>query len=175
MRHPLSCELTGIMAYYLSNERNKDVVEAYRRYQQYLRQREQEFPPSAFALATAEWYQNPDDHRCPHDAWLENLIISERADTNKKRTTTVLTRLLAAYQDGYIEFFYPEVFRYAFESPSCGGLGDWLYDEFRPSPNGHLIHEIEWAGSPNSEGARWIIEASDVSFHWVPQSVSTTH
>lgn len=27
MRHPLSCELTGIMAYYLSNERNKDVVE----------------------------------------------------------------------------------------------------------------------------------------------------
>ena len=85
------------MAYYLSNERNKDVRKAYRRYQEYLRQHEHEFPPGAFALATAEWYQNPTDHRCPHDGWLENLIISERADTNKKRTTTILTRLLAGY------------------------------------------------------------------------------
>jgi len=66
------------MAYYLSNERNKDVREAYRRYQEYLRQNKDEFPPSAFALATAEWYQNPNDHRCPHDGWLENLVISPR-------------------------------------------------------------------------------------------------
>src|SRR5882724_9085038 len=125
------------MAYYLSNERNKDVREAYLRYQEYLRRHKHEFPPSAFALATAEWYQNSSDHRCPHDGWLENLIISERVDTNRKRTTTILTRLMAAYHDGYIEFSYPEVFSYKFEGPSCaGGLGDWLYDEFRLSPNG---------------------------------------
>jgi hypothetical protein len=145
------------MAYYLSNERNKDVREAYRRYQEYLRQHEHEFPPGAFALATAEWYQNPTDHRCPHDGWLENLIISERADSSKKRTTTILTRLLAGYHDGYIEFFYPDVFSYSFESPSCAdGLGDWLFDEFRLSPNGHVIHEVEWSGFPHSEGSRWI-------------------
>src|SRR5215470_10722994 len=70
------------MAYFLSNERNKEVVGAYRRYQEYLRQHEQEFPPSAFALATAEWYQNPNEHRCPHDGWLENLIISETVDSD---------------------------------------------------------------------------------------------
>jgi hypothetical protein len=164
------------MAYYLSNERSRDVLEAYRRYQQYLHQHEPEFPPNAFALATAEWYQNSNDHRCPHDGWLEDLVVSETIDTNKRRMTTFRTRLVAAYHDGYIEFFYPQVFMYTLESPLCsGGLGDWLYDEFRLSPNGHVIHEIEWAGVLSGKGSRWVIEASDVRFQWIPQSISTTH
>jgi hypothetical protein len=164
------------MAYYLSNERNRDVAGAYRRYQQYLHEHEREFPPGAFALATAEWYQNPGDHRCPHDGWLENVIISETVDSHKKRATTIRIRLLAAYHDGYIEFFYPHVFGYNVEGASCGnGLGDWLYDEFRLSPNGNVIHEVEWAGLPMSKGSRWIIEATDVQFHWIPQSVDTAH
>lgn len=164
------------MAYYLSNERNRDVAEAYRQYQDYLRQHEREFPPSAFALATAEWYQNPSDHRCPHDGWLENLVLSETVDIAKKRATAIRARLLAAYEDGYIEFFYPQVFAYKLDGPSCaGGLGDWLYDEFRLSPNGNVIHEIEWGGLLNGKPARWIIEASDVQFHWISQSISTTH
>ena len=120
------------MAYYLSSERNQNVVEAYRRYQQYLRQHEHEFPPGAFALATAEWYQNPSDHRCPHDGRLENLIISETADSSKERVMNIRARIVAAYHDGFIEFFYPRVFAHVLEGPSCiGGLGDWLYDEFR--------------------------------------------
>jgi hypothetical protein len=150
------------MAYYLSKKRNQDVVGAYRRYQEYLRQHEQEFPPGAFALARADWYHNPNDHRCPHDGWLENLVISETAGTDKKRTTAILIRLLASYHDGSLEFSYPAVYGYTFESRSCTrGLGDWRYDEFRLSPDGHLIHEIESAGFPKGEGARWIIEASD--------------
>lgn len=161
-----------MMAYYLSKERSRDVVEAYRRYQQYLRKHENEFPPGAFALATAEWYQNPSDHRCPHDSWLEDSIISETVDSEKQRVTTVRTRLLAAYHDGYIEFFYPQVFAYTLESPSCArGLGDWLYDEFRLSRNGHLIHEIEWAGFSGRKGSRWVIEASDVCFQWIPKPI----
>jgi len=140
------------MAYYLSDELAENVVEAYRKYQQYLRQNEEEFPRGAFALGTADWYHNPRDHRCPHDGWLENLVISEVTHTNRRRTT-ILTRLLAAYHDGYIELYYPEVHSYKFEGPSCsGGLGDWLSDEFRLAPSGRVIHEIEWAGFPNSEG-----------------------
>jgi len=163
------------MAYYLSNERNQDLVGSYRRYQQYLREREAEFPPSAFALGTSDWYQDANDHRCPHDAWLENLIVSELAGHDKKRVTTIRTRLLAAYHDGYIEFFYPNVITYFFQAPVCNtGLGDWLYDEFRLSKSGHVIHEIEWS-RPNSEDARWIIEASDVQFQWIPQPISATH
>lgn len=161
------------MAYYLSEEREVDVAKAYRRYQQYLRDHENTFPPSAFALGTAEWYQNPSDHRCPHDGWLENILISEVPDGNRKRVTTINIRLLAAYHDGYVEFFYPTVFNYTLLcSSSAHGMGDWLYDEFRLSSEGHLIHEIEWAGFPKEEGSRWIIEATDVEFRWIPQILS---
>jgi hypothetical protein len=164
------------MAYYLSSERKEDLIGSYRRYQQYLHEREREFPPNAFSLATSEWYQDATDHRCPHDGWLENLIISETPDSNRKRVTSIRTRLWAAYHDGYIEFFYPNVFNYLIESPFCdSGVGDWLYDEFRLSDSGHVIHEIEWSARPNSKGSRWIIESSDVQFMWIPQSISALH
>ncbi len=140
------------MAYYLSNERNQDVVAGYQRYQQYLREHEHEFPVGAFALGTAEWYQNAHDHRCPHDGRLENFIISEIADSNGKRLA-IRIRLLGAYHDGYIELFYPQVFGFNLETASrAGGLGDWLYDEFRVSSEGHLIHQVEWAGFPSITG-----------------------
>jgi hypothetical protein len=158
------------MAYYLAKERNQDVVSAYRRYQEYLRAHKGEFPPGAYALATADWYHNPNEHRCPHDGWLDNVVISEIGDPGEERATTIHTRLLAAYHDGYIEFVYPKVFAWTFESAACGkGLGDWLYDEFRLSSNGRLIHEIEWAGFPSNSGSRWIIEASDIEFRWIPK------
>jgi hypothetical protein len=158
------------MAYYLSNERSQDVVGSYQRYQEYLRAHQHEFPSGAFALATAEWYQDPGDHRCPHDGWLESFTISETADIDGKRVLNIHTRLLGAYHDGYIEFFYPRIFTYTLDNLSCAsGSGDWLCDEFRLSPDGHLIHEIEWAGLPNCKGSRWIIETSDVEFRWIPK------
>jgi len=76
---------------------------------------------------------------------------------------------LGAYHDGFIELFYPQVVGYSLNSPNnTRGLGDWRYDEFRLSPAGHLIHEIEWAGFGRTDQARWIIESSDVQFQWIP-------
>ena len=87
------------------------------------------------------------------------------------RSLSIRIRLFAAYHDGYIEFYYPSVFAYTLESQLCtNGLGDWLYDEFRLSSGGHLIHEIEWSGFPNGKDTRWIIEASDVEFRWIPDA-----
>lgn len=117
------------------------------------------FNSTGYVTSDTHALGQPEQHRCPHDGWLENLIISETIDTGKKRATAIRTRLLAAYHDGYIEFFYPRVFAYTLESPSCvRGLGDWLYDEFRLSPGGNVIHEIEWAGAPGDNGSRWVIE-----------------
>ena len=164
--------LAHLMAYYLSKERNEDVVGSYRRYQQYLRERQDSFPPGAFALGTSEWWQLPHDHRCPHDGWLESVSISEPAagDRGEERITAIRVRLLGAYHDGHIELFYPRVFSYQLQSPSCvRGLGDWLYDEFTLSPDGRIIHEIEWAGFSDDEASRWIIEASDIEFQWIPK------
>jgi hypothetical protein len=161
------------LAFYLSNERSRDVTKAYKRYQAYLREHEDSFPPGALSLGTAEWYQDPNDHRCPHDGRLEHLMMSETVESGKNRVTSISIRLLAAYHDGYIEFSYPRVFAYKLDSrSSIQGLGDWLYDEFRLSTGGHVIHEIEWGGFPQTESSRWLIEASDVQFRWIPQSPS---
>src|SRR5205809_138165 len=102
------------MAYYLSKERNEDIVGSYRRYQEYLREHKNRFPTSAFALGTAEWWQSPHDHRCPHDAWFESVSISE-VPGGSDRITTIRTRLFGAYHDGHIELFYPRVFSYSFQ------------------------------------------------------------
>ena len=159
--------LPHLVAYYLSKERNEDVAGAYRRYQQYLRVREHQFPPGAFALGTAMWWQNASDHRCPHDSGLESITISEQAG-GEERATSIRIRLLSAY-DGHIELFYPRVFSYQLASPSCTrGLGDWLYDEFTLSTNKHVIHEIEWRGFLDDPEPRWIIEASDIEAQWTP-------
>jgi hypothetical protein len=155
------------MAFYLTKERHENVVGAYRRYQEYLLANKQHFPPGAFSLGTAEWWQDGNDHRSPHDAWLENATFSEPASREHfdKRTTALKVRLLAAYHDGFIELFYPRVFSYSLLCSDCErGLGDWCYDEFRLSPAGHIIHEIEW-----THGHRWLIEASDIEYQWIPK------
>jgi hypothetical protein len=107
-----------------------------------------------------------EDHRSPHDAWLESLSIAEvPGDENFKRITNIRVLLLGAYHDCYIEIFYPHVFRYDLQSPSSvRGLGDWRYDEFTLSPNDHVIH-----GFTYDEGSRWIIEASDIQVQWIPK------
>ncbi len=159
------------MAYYLSKERSEDVAGAYQRYQQYLRENQEQFPLGAYALGTAEWWQLPHDHRCPHDGWLESVTVSEIAvgERHENRLTSIRVRLLGAYHDGHIELYYPQVISYQFQNPSCSrGLGDWLYDEFTLSESGHVIHEIEWAGFPGARGSTWIIEASDIEFRWIP-------
>ena len=161
------------MSFILAAQREPEtVVSAFERYRDYLSAHATAFPCSALSLASSDWYFDPRDHRCPHDAWLEGITISEPAtgDRSEKRITEIRVRLLGAYHDGFIELFYPCVLRYSLSaSSSARGIGDWLYDEFRVAPSGHLIHEIEWAGFPREEGSRWIIEASDMAFQGIPK------
>ena len=157
------------MAYILGEQRDGNEAEATRlwhAYQRFLRENEAAFPPGAFALATSDWYYGFNDHRAPHDSWLEWAKFEEPAsgDRQQHRHLSLRVRLLGAYHDVYLEFFYPVVYSYSLASQtSTGGHCDWRYDEFRLSPAGRLIHEIEWAGPPGVE-ARWLIEASDVQF-----------
>lgn len=160
------------MSFILTAQRDEDCTTAFDRYRRYLATSQQSFPSSTYALATSDWYFDFRDHRCPHDSWLESVTVTEPAsgERSEQRLTAIRVRLLGAFHDGHIELNYPRVLRYSFSSPSCiQGLGDWRYDELRVSPTGHLIHEIEWAGHAHHEGSRWIIEASDVEFQWIPK------
>ena len=159
------------MAFYLSAQRKHDVVSASRRYREYLEQNKAAFPPSALELATSDWYFDPQDHRCPHDAWLDSITIGELAkgERGQARATSIRIRLLGAYHDLALEFYYPQVVGYELVSAACArGLGDWLYDEFTLSEGGNVLHEIEWRGSAQDEGSRWKICACDVHFSWRP-------
>lgn len=160
------------MAFILLAERDADCVGAFRRYRDYLSRSKSSFPHRAFELACSDWYFDSSDHRCPHDAWLESMVISEPATGSRQevRHTSIRIRLLGAYHDGFIEFVYPQVFNYQVGSPSCErGLGDWRYDEFRVESDRRVIHEIEWAGFGARLASRWVIEASDVEFQWIPK------
>ena len=161
------------MTFILSEERHADAADIFNvfdAYKKYLAARQKNFPKSAYALATSDWYFNASNHQCPHDAWLESFILDEVGSGSRRENRRMSIRivLLGAYHDCRIELFYPIVYSYSLENKNAvHGNRDWRYDEFRLSEDDHLIHEIEWAGNADQE-ARWIIEASDVQFEVHP-------
>lgn len=164
------------MVFILANDGRDDnhpaAERAFERYESYLTQNKAVFPPRAYALATSDWFYNPRDHRCPHDARLEWLQMVENPGADPHRRTCSLSfRLMGAYQDGYIEISYPTVYAYSLQALSidAGSHGDWRYDEFRISERGHLVHEIEWAYQTECRAFVWTIEADDVVFKWNPK------
>ncbi len=123
-------------------------------------------------FATAEWYSDPTDHRCPHDAWMESLEISEPAtgERNEKRATAITLKLFGAYHDGHIVFRYVGVKEYSVKSFACErGSGDWLHDEILVTVDDTLVHHITWAGGGSGRSSQWRIEAEDVSYEWIPK------
>ena len=137
------------MAYILSAQRSGP--KCFQEYERYVLENEARFPSGAYALVTSGWYFD-DGFRGPHDAWLEWAKFEEHATgaRSEVRHLSLRLRLLSAYHDKYLEYFYPQVFA------------------FRVSPNGNLLHEIEWAGAPEIK-AHWLIEASDVEFTVFPR------
>ena len=153
------------MSYILSNERDRNVVEAFQNYREYLSHNREAFPAGGYELANSKWYFDFDEEKCPHDGWLKKVEIIENAKGERQqyRTVTIKITLLNAFHSGEICFTYPEVYSYSFGARSVfQGHDDWRYDEFRINPKGHLIHEIEWAGYGSSN--TWVIEASDIEY-----------
>ncbi len=159
------------MAYILTKDRPNDSYGEWQSgwsdYCAYLESVKGQLPLSAYEFATASWHYNFEDHRSPHDGWLETLVIREPAFGERKenRSLELIARLFAAYHDGHIELKYSDVQSYSLASgvTNGSGHGDWLYDEIRLSEQGRVLHEIEW-----SRGGVWLIECSDVAYKWVP-------
>jgi hypothetical protein len=161
------------MTYILAKERDSDASAAFERYAEYLHAHKTQFPPSAYALTTSDWYFNFQDRRCPHDSWLEAISVCEPSEgkRNEIRASKITVLLLGAFQDGQIEFVYSDVQSYSLSMENLRqGHGDWRYDEFRLSESGKVIHEIEWASF--GANGRWLIEASDVIHRWIPKAVA---
>lgn len=158
--------MTFILA---ADGRDDDVSNAFERYKAYLEASKNRFPPSAYELATSDWYFNFKDHRSPHDAWIEEVSLTEFASVERprERELSLTVRLLGAYHDGLIELRYPRVLAYSM-AVHASSHRDWRYDELRVSDDGHLVHEIEWRGLHQT--GHWLIEATDLEFRWLPKS-----
>lgn len=148
------------------------LVRRFETYKQYLESIRLQLPHSALQFAIADWHYDSTDPRCPHDAWLESLLVSESAikERPENRGVTIQIRLLGAYHDGHIELSYRDVRAYTLHStiitqpiPTNGGHGDWLIDEIRLSERGNVLHEIVF-----SHESHWIIECSDIEYRWMP-------
>jgi hypothetical protein len=153
------------MSFILSEQRDADVGAAFMRYRSYLASEKSSFPPSAYALATSDWYFNFQDHRCPHDSWLHRISISESSvgERHEERKVSIIVTLLGPYHDKRRVFEYPTVYSYRLAHDNVRqGHRDWRYDEFRVSAAGHLVHEIEWHDL--GEAGSWVIVADDVRF-----------
>jgi len=129
--------------------------------------------PQLPEFASADWYVDPRDHRCPHDAWLDAIEISgpSQGKRNEQRQTAIVVRLLGAYHDGNIIFRYTGVRRYSLVGGACAhGLGDWLDDELTINAEGRFEHRVRWSGSHHEAGAEWSICAEKVSYEWIPKT-----
>lgn len=157
---------------FFNSENSSDFLAAKKKfedYKNYLREHKSFFPESAYDFATADWHYDPQDHRCPHDAWVESLILKETVRSKEAGDESILIEvtLLGAYHDGKIKISYENVNAYNLALlPSdrlTSGHGDWIIDEIRLSEKNKVIHEIKFWLAGN-----WKIECSDIKYEWIP-------
>jgi hypothetical protein len=152
-----------------------EIQACFGKYRDYLESIEDRLPENACKFATADWYYNPEDHRCPRDSWVESFLIEEPStgERREERWINIKVRLIGSYHDGHIELTHERVSSYSlsklleenviYRDSDTLGHGDWLYDEIRLLDNGSVIHEVIL-----SNNYQWFIECQDISYEWQP-------
>ena len=152
-----------------AGENPQEIAKAFQDYRNFLLSIRERIPASAYEFAAAPWHYDHEDHRCPHDSWVESVQIREPSSGTRreKRDLEIDVRLFVAFHDGYLELFYHRVHSYSFsvKKPGKGQIwhGDWLVDEVAISANGFVLHEVIF-----SSDSRWTIEAEDIRHRWTP-------
>ncbi len=155
------------MSYILSTQRDADCSTAFQKYEDYLKVSKERLPNSVNDVVSQTWWFDFQDHRCPHDSWIEEIRIREGSEGKRReiRWLDIHIRLLGAYHDGYLEITYKNVKNYELgcDSESHGG---WRYDQFLVADGG-FMHEIEWR-----DGTIWKIEAECFEYKWMEETSS---
>ena len=96
---------------YNASDTAEEIRKCFHNYAEYLTSVRDRFPANALQFALAEWHYNTEDPRCPHDAWLEILEITETSAEkgSSKRSMNIRASFLGAYHDGTITISYTNV------------------------------------------------------------------
>ncbi|WP_020394444.1 hypothetical protein [Thiolinea disciformis] len=152
------------MTYILAkDERDKNTSAAFKKYYQYIESIKDFIPLNLYDLINSGWYYDFNDHRSPHDAWLDSLFFQESRKFNDIKEINLFITLAGAFNDSKLKFSYKNIISLDIKTYNLkDGHGDWRYDEFRLSSSGYLIHEIEWYNY--SLTTNWIIEAESIEY-----------
>lgn len=107
---------------------------------------------SAGELLRQDWYSDHKDPRCPHDAWIENIILREAVGLHvQDRTICIEIHAINAYHTGKIIFKYQNVRSYTLtllSSSDEGNMGhrDLLDDSFEIKREGLSRHQMMFSG-----------------------------
>jgi hypothetical protein len=150
------------------NINNNDAANIFKDYMNYLEEIKNDLPSNVYDIFSNPYYYDSQNHKCPHDGWIETLLINERY-TKENRQDSIIDitiKLLGAYHDYFIYFNYKNVINYSLEMKKLSqvgnkGHGDWLIDEISLVNNNILIHEIEF-----SSKAQWRISCTDLDISY---------
>jgi hypothetical protein len=130
-------------------------------------------PNGVRLFALNEDYWDPEAQLCPHDGWLEEVVVREiignpisnavseyeRVTARQKRAVEISLRLLGWSHENILSFSYQIVSRYSIgvvqlSTRGNRAHGDWLEDSIDLAPSGRVLHKIRF-----SSGAEWIIDS----------------
>ena len=155
---------------YLVDATQDDIASgaAYAAYRRYLETVKNDLPPNVYEIATASWYYDFSQRKCPHDSWIELIEISYHAPRPERaRISRITMKLLGAFHDRYLYFVYHDVVSYRIDMPPAsapnGVHGDWIIDEFSISERKAIIHEIKFWTGPDT-APKIAIECRNLEF-----------
>lgn len=124
-------------------------------------------PPGALAYAKAAWHYDFRDPRCPHDAALQQFLVSGGTlpeSEEPRRAHAVELTLLGSHRDGTLKFRYEcaSGIELSHDGATAVDYGDVIVDEVRLGENSPCVHEIAF------EHGTLTIEAVDFVCEWSP-------
>jgi hypothetical protein len=139
--------MNGINKVFLTKTRTDDIQEMGDRfsdYQKYVEKNVGRFPSEIVELIKSRWYYDWQNHRCPHDAWLDSIKFSI---DEKSRALTI--KLLGAFHDLHIVYEYFDVLdvRMSFGN---NPVIEWDIDEYLLRDKNLYVHRIRW-----TDGSSW--------------------
>lgn len=135
------------------------------KYFEYLELNKGKFSEDLYSYASDFKRYSLSDRESLHDAWLEELLISE-LDIEGNRHLEAKSRYLSPYHDRKFIFLYKEVFGYDIRhsNNSMTGCGDVLTQEFFVNDVG-LGHEINFSSGAKVNIICKEIEIEEISLN----------